>query len=215
MWRTWEDVLNFNLMEHTVCLSHPERDVPSAWSKHIPFGMLLVDLVRPAQLVELGTHRGTSFCAFCQAVKELNLDCQCFAVDNWKGDEHAGFYGPEIMADLQGHIALRYKSFSSLIQAQFDDACEMFADQSIDLLHIDGFHTYEAVRHDFDSWLPKMSKRGVVVLHDVAERGHDFGVWRLWAELKAQYSHHFELYHGHGLGVVAVGDTVPEGLLAL
>jgi O-antigen biosynthesis protein len=207
--------LSFDLLDHQVFLSSPERNVFSAWNQHIPFGMLLVDLVRPKQLVELGSLHGASFCAFCQAVKELSLDCRCFAVDTWAGDKHAGYYGPEILADLEEYHNGKYGSFSTLIQAQFDDACAKFADKSIDLLHIDGLHTYEAVKHDFDTWLPKMSERGIVVFHDVVERRLDFGVWRLWSELKARYTHHFEFHHAHGLGIVAVGETVPEGLRTL
>ncbi len=34
----------------------------------------------------------------------------------------------------------------------FNEALELFSDESIGLLNIDGFHTYEAVRNDFESW---------------------------------------------------------------
>ena len=204
----------FDIMDHPICFSYPERTTESAWTLHVPIAMLLIDLVRPAQFVELGTHTGLSYCAFCQAVKELGADTRCYAVDTWRGDEHSGLYGAEILDDLRSHHDLRYHEFSRLIQSTFDDAVAEFADRSIDLLHIDGYHTYEAVSHDFNTWLPKMSSQGVVVLHDTSERGRDFGVWQFWDELKQRYPH-FEVLHGHGLGIVAVGTQAPDALREL
>ncbi|HKV82915.1 MAG TPA: glycosyltransferase [Ktedonobacterales bacterium] len=205
---------SFNPLEHPVCFSFPERIADSTWTQHVPFGMLLVDLLRPRQVVELGAYRGTSYCGFCQAVAELKLDTRCYAVDTWEGDEQSGFYGPEILADLRTHHDARYETFSRLIQATFDDARPMFAEGAIDLLHIDGYHTYESVKHDFETWLPAMSERGVVIFHDIAEKQGDFGVWRLWDELKSRYPS-LEFLHGHGLGLIAVGSVIPEALQPL
>jgi len=207
--------MGLNALDHPILLSYPRRTAPSAWTEHIPLAMLLVDLLRPSVFVELGTHFGTSYCAFCQAVKELAIDCTCYAIDTWRGDGQAGHYGQEVLDDLKDHHDPLYSTFSHLVQSLFDDACPQFADGSIDLLHIDGYHTYEAVRHDFDLWLPKMSDRGVVVFHDIAERTGDFGVWKLWSELEARYPNTFSVAHNHGLGVVAVGANLPEQAQAL
>lgn len=199
-----------NPLDHPVCLEVPHRLTPgSAWHEHIPFAMLLVDLLRPKTIVELGTYSGDSYCAFCQAVKALDLETSCYAVDTWAGDPHAGLYGPEVLADLRAHHDPLYASFSRLMQSTFDEAVEHFTDGEIDLLHIDGYHAYQAIVHDFETWLPKMSERGVVLLHDINVRQKDFGIGRFWKEVKARY-HHFELLHGHGLGLIAVGDVHPE-----
>jgi hypothetical protein len=206
---------SFNPMNHPLCLSLPERlSSGVAWQEHIPFAMFVVSAHRPRFVVELGSYLGDSYCAFCQTIKTLGLEAQCYAVDTWQGDKHSGYYGEEILANLREHHDPRYSGFSRLLRCTFDEALPHIPDGSADLLHIDGLHTYEAVRHDFENWLPKLSPRGIVLFHDTNVREADFGVHRLWAELKTSYPS-FEFLHGHGLGVLAVGKVESADLQAL
>lgn len=200
----------FNPLDHPICFSNPLRRAISAWWSHIPFGMFLIDLLKPKVLVELGTHHGVSYCAFCQAAKELGLDIRAYAVDTWQGDDQSGLYGPDVLADLRAFHDPLYGDFSTLIQSTFDEAVNYFVDGSIDLLHVDGYHSYEAVKHDFDTWLPKVSQRGVMLFHDINMRERDFGVWKFWEELQSEYKT-FEFKHGHGLGLVVVREC-PDAL---
>jgi hypothetical protein len=183
---------------------HPRRTPPSAWLGHIPFAGWLVEAVQPSILVELGTHHGASYLAFCQAVQELGIATKCFAVDTWQGDEHSGHYGDNVFLDLLDYHQRNYAEFSRLLRMSFDEAVHYFDDGSIDLLHIDGLHTYEAVKADFETWLPKLSDRAVVVLHDINVRERGFGVWKFWQEVREAYPW-FEFVHTHGLGVLIVG----------
>ena len=186
----------------------------SAWFGHVPFAHWIVTQHRPASIVELGAHNGVSYAAFCEAVVRERIDARALAVDTWQGDEHAGFYGEDVYADLQRFHDQRYAGFSTLMRATFDDALGYVADGSIDLLHIDGRHRYEDVSHDYATWRAKLSHRGVVLFHDTNVREHDFGVFRLWAELCRAHPS-FEFLHGHGLGVLAVGEDVGGTVAAL
>jgi hypothetical protein len=189
----------------------PERHAPSAWIEHVPFAFWLVDVLRPRRIVELGTHNGVSYSAMCQAVKSLGLATSCFAIDTWKGDEHAGFYGEDVYRDFAAFHDQRYGAFSQLVRSSFDQALRHFAEASIDLLHIDGLHTYEAVQHDYESWLPKLSAHAVVLFHDTNVRERDFGVFRLWEEI-ATGKPHFNFLHEHGLGVLGQGRDYPAAI---
>lgn len=208
-----QDVLYRLGMVHPLVLGDPERlgGDTSAWLSHVPFAFWLTLALRPRLFVELGTHTGVSYSAFCQAVRSLSLPTRAFAVDTWQGDEHAGHYGENVFRELNLYNEDKFADFSQLLRCTFDEAVERFEDGSVDLLHIDGLHTYEAVRHDFETWRPKLTPDAVVLFHDTQVRERGFGVWRLFDELK-QHHATYEFLHGHGLGVLAMGQKVPAGL---
>jgi len=106
---------SFNPLKYPICLAFPSWLEETTWGEHIPFGMFSVNALRPKVLVELGTFRGASYCAFCQAVKTTKIETKCFAVDTWQGDEHAGSLEPNALSKLRAHHDPLYKDFSRLI----------------------------------------------------------------------------------------------------
>ncbi|MBR7652993.1 class I SAM-dependent methyltransferase [Brucella oryzae] len=188
---------------------------PGPWAGHIPFAHWIIATLKPEIMVELGTFKGNSYLNFCQSIVENSTHTKAFAIDTWQGDEHSGYYGDEILAELKKRHDAKYASFSTLIRSTFDDAVDKFDNKTIDLLHIDGLHTYEAVRNDFFTWLPKLSDRAVVLFHDTNVHQPGFGVYNFWEEISHEYPS-FNFLHSNGLGVLAVGGAkCPEAILKI
>jgi hypothetical protein len=187
-----------------------ERSTP-AWIGHLPFAHWLVANQAPRQVVELGTHYGNSYFTICQSVVDRRLATRCFAVDCWEGDPQAGAYGQPVYEQVRRHNEEYYAEFSTLLRMRFDEALDYFSPGSIDLLHIDGLHTYEAVKHDFETWRTKLSPRGLVLFHDTAVTTPGFGVARFWTELKAGHPSYLEFTHNYGLGVLWPGENGRRG----
>ncbi|MEP4146703.1 MAG: class I SAM-dependent methyltransferase [Halioglobus sp.] len=179
----------------------PKRRAFSTWADHSSFGYDIVEAVRPKKVVELGTYNGMSYFIFCQSMIENDVDGVCYAVDTWAGDEHTGDYDDSVYEEVRQHAREQYRGITYLMRMLFNEALTHFADDSIDLLHIDGLHTYEAVKEDFTNWYPKVSPGGVILFHDIEARQSDFGVWKFWSELQQQYEA-FTFNHGFGLGVL-------------
>lgn len=183
-----------------------------AWSGHRRFAYDLVRFAKPKVIVELGTLYGTSFFSFCQAIKDGGLTTSCFAVDTWQGDPHTGMYGTINDGIYQAVASFKNREFphiGTLVRKTFDEALAMFPVKSIDILHIDGYHAYESVLHDYTSWLPKLAPNGIVLFHDTSVKVLDFGVHLLWDQLSAIHPH-MQFYHSNGLGVLfPKGITLP------
>jgi len=192
----------------------PAHYPTSAWLTHAPFASWLTDALRPRSIVELGTHMGFSCFVFAEAAKRLSLSATVSAIDSWEGDDHAGFYGDEVLAEVRRVVDSDYPQSVKLVRGYFTECRPRFADASIDLLHIDGRHGYADALEDYGQWAAAVREGGVILFHDIAERARGFGVWKLWEEI-AQPGRSFTFYHGHGLGVLGVGETSVEALAQL
>jgi hypothetical protein len=185
-----------------------------AWVTHAPFAFWLVDVLRPRSIVELGTHYGFSCFVFAEAVRRLGLDSTITALDSWAGDDQAGAYGENVYESVVATVEQEYPDTVRLLRGYFEESRPQIEDDSVDLLHIDGRHGYEDVLADYTSWRSTVRQGGIILFHDIAEHQPGFGVFQLWEELRAQHPT-FEFEHGHGLGVLAVGEVRAEPLVAL
>lgn len=64
----------------------------------------------------------------------------------------------------------------------FDALVKKTKDRNVDLLFIDGDHTFEGVKHDFFMYSP-LVERGIVAVHDIACERKDVEVPLFWSNL--------------------------------
>jgi hypothetical protein len=192
----------------------PRLLVETPWTGHIPFLASMFSAQNPHVFVELGVHKGASFLAACQAAAVFSKECYCHGIDTWEGDDHAVYNDGDLLYHNLCRLTSQLHTRSALIRGRFEDVLDQFPNSSIDLLHIDGLHTYEAVRSDFETWLPKMSEKGVILFHDTCVMERGFGVSRFWDEIKDSYPS-LNFTHSSGLGVLLVGKNQPKEVSSL
>lgn len=179
----------------------------SPWSGHRLFAYDYICNWKPACIVELGSYYGCSAFSFLQALKDKNMQSSFWAVDTWEGDSFTE-------NDYKENIYLAYKNIqdscfaeqnAEMLRMTFDEAYEKFEDHTIDLLHIDGSHNYEDVKHDFFKWKDRVRQDGTVFFHDIGEDdlyGKKMGSHVFWEELKKDYPYTLEFPFSFGLGIL-------------
>ena len=189
----------------------PKYFAPSAWWEHVPIAHWLVDNIKPEKIVELGSHYGVSFFSFCEAAEKYSPSTYIYAIDTWEGDVQAGYYGKTVYESVTECRERYHKQRSSLLRCSFNEAAKYFSEDSIDILHIDGLHTYDAVKEDFITWKNKIREGGSILFHDWNVRSEDFGVWKLWEEICADESYQcISIPNGYGLGIATLSEKTPE-----
>lgn len=71
-----------------------------------------------------------------------------------------------------------------------------------DVIFIDGDHSYEGVKTDYQHALPLMNDNGIMIFHDIASVGAP-GVVNFWKEIKTQHRHEeFIFSNTCGMGLI-------------
>jgi hypothetical protein len=203
-----------SLFESNVSYFLPVVFGQSAWYQHIPFAYWLLEKVKPNSYLEMGVHNGISYFAVCESVRQLGLSTKCVALDHWQGDTQAGIFSDAVFESFSKNNQV-YSEFSTYKKNSFEKSMSEIEDNSIDLIHIDGFHSFAAVKNDFELALKKINKSvGIIIMHDVNEYQVTFGVNKFWSEIENKFKT-FKFNHGHGLGVVFVGSNIELNFLSL
>jgi predicted O-methyltransferase YrrM len=140
-------------------------------------------------IVEIGSYCGRSTAFLAAGSKSARRE-KVVAIDHFKGSaEHqAGQEFASATLAREGTTFNRFRDnllrvglfdYVQPIQASSLEAASRWS-APIRLVFIDGDHTYEAARADFDTWAPFVVAGGLVALHDV---GNAPGVTRLFEEV--------------------------------
>ena len=152
----------------------------------------LVQDLRPARVLEIGTHSGGTLYCWCRLA---DANATIVSID-LPGGQFGGGYTEERAQEMMSLFPTDGQQLH-LVRADSHDPSTLEQLKSIldgkqlDLLFIDGDHTYEGVRRDFEMYSPLAAEGGAIVLHDILEHPADTecDVRRLWNEVKDDYRH--------------------------
>ncbi len=169
-------------------------------------------------ILEIGTARGGTLLIWTRVAQE---DAVIISVD-LPGGAFGGGYpflkGLVYKCFKRGNQRIVLIRGDSHSEETLNRVRKVLKGAKLDLLFIDGDHSYEGVKKDFEMYAPLVRKGGVIVFHDIVPGPSHLvgGVPRFWNELKHKLIRSgtalFKEFvrdwsqKGYGLGVVVVSD---------
>jgi predicted O-methyltransferase YrrM len=171
----------------------------------------------PSSLLEIGTSRGGTFFMTCQVADDhahlATLDLQLPARVRVESFARSG----QVVTGIQGDSTR--PEVRSLVEAMFPDG--------LDVLFIDGDHSFEGVKSDFELFESLVRPGGLVAFHDIVPDDEERtgtptmswsgGVPRFWREFKLNEQDRWEIREfvrswdqdGFGIGVAIKRTPAP------
>lgn len=127
---------------------------------------LAISLPSSPVVVNIGAGKGTSGLAFMEARDDMQLYTVDIAQKNGAGDG--------LEAERIAFLAAGFPTsgqFCHQIHMPSDDAGYKWREEwghmpLVDMVFIDGDHSYEAVKRDIHAWVPNVKEGGIIALHD-------------------------------------------------
>lgn len=155
----------------------------------------LAELVRevrklnPLTVLEIGTARGGTLLLWTRLAQRhatiVSIDLPGGQFGGGYSNGQAAVYRRFAGKDQKLHL-LRADSHA---QSTLETTKGLFGGKSIDLLFIDGDHTYEGVKKDWEMYSPLVRPGGMIVFHDIAGNYGDTQVKKLWDSIKPDFEH--------------------------
>lgn len=142
----------------------------------------------PRLALEIGTAQGGVFWLLCRVA---TADATLISLDLPPVERHSG--GERTAIDLpamkEPDQTIHVVQGSSHAASTLDRVAEILAGRKLDLLFIDGDHTYDGVKSDYEMYAPLVRTGGIIAFHDIVPAPWpECQVDRFWAELSSDPS---------------------------
>lgn len=161
----------------------------SEWKDNKELAEWLVKEIDPKIIVDIGTHKGYSANVFAK-----NSNGHVYTID------------PDKQFDtLEENV--------TFVEMSSKEAYHKWGNKgSIDILHIDGDHSFETVMEDLTSWANLLNHDGVILMHDIANVSvAGFGPVKVFIANTMPYKACY--FKGCGLGILTFNQELMEKIL--
>ena len=138
-------------------------DIPTYTTGNELFALyeLAGSLCKNSVALEIGSYIGASSLMIAKGLKKGS---KLICVDTWQNDAmtEGNWDSYKVFHDNTKAVSGKIRTLRMTSQAA-GDICH----EPLDFLFIDGDHSYEGVKMDFDIWFPKLKSGGVIAMHDI------------------------------------------------
>ena len=162
---------------------------PGQFKNEISQLLKVVEKLNASRVMEIGTAKGGTLFLFCQvsnpAAKIISADLPGGKFGGGYSNSKNKLY--KAFAKANQEIILIRKNTHDV--STFEEVKNVLDGQNLDFLFIDGDHTYEGVKKDFEMYSPLVRKGGVIAFHDIANHPvqSECEVNKFWEEIKKCY----------------------------
>ena len=182
------------------------------WQKKEEIIMLMEILQKqkPKYVLEIGTAGGGSLFMLSQGIED---DSILISIDLPNGQFGGGYPDNRItlyksFAKTSQKIKLIRKDSHSL--ESLKSVKKILKENSLDFIFIDGDHSYDGVKKDYELYAPLVKKNGLIAFHDIVQGSPENvgGVPIFWKQLKEKHKH-LEIVSdwnqgGYGIGIIYI-----------
>ncbi len=175
-------------------IKYSEERIRSAWRGHHYFALWLVKELQPLTIVDLGVDRG--FSTFIFGAQNIG---KVYGIDWFKRYNFIGDPIDDYIPTMRNKRKMEKKfriTNVTIIKSKFSEVAKKWK-KNIDILHIDGAHSYKDVKEDYQMWSKFLNENSVILFHDTKVYE---GVIRFFGELDLPK---YNFTHSFGLGVVS------------
>ncbi|MGH9467964.1 MAG: class I SAM-dependent methyltransferase, partial [Terriglobales bacterium] len=146
----------------------------------------LVAELRPRRVLEIGTCKGGTLCVLCRLAAP---DATIVSLDLPGGAYGGGYDAKRALVfrafPRRGQRLHLVRGDSHLPQIR-ERVARALGGEPLDLVFIDGDHSYAGVKADYEMYSPMVRAGGVVAFHDIVEHPPEYGVGvgRFWREIR-------------------------------